>query len=108
MKGFRFYFESTHEDQFVERRLRKLTRKEIIANPVGNVVAVEISKDGMPELWSCNNEYTALSALYFQSNSPVAWGGVGRDYLANYATRISEKLARQIHPTLFKYLDAKS
>src|SRR5258708_704493 len=45
-----------------------------------------------------------LSAYFGHANSDTSWGSINRDYLMD-CRRISEQLARKLHPRLFARLD---
>ena len=95
MKGFRFYLE------FENKSAKKKSGKEN-RNHSGNVVAIFNNS-----LCVRNGSllYEGLSGVYFEENSPVNYGSIGYEYLHDNCKRISEKLAREIHPELFKRLD---
>jgi hypothetical protein len=47
---------------------------------------------------------SAIGAVFFSPNSPVATDAVHVDYLADTCKRISEARAWEVHPNLFAYL----
>jgi hypothetical protein len=49
--------------------------------------------------------YDGIGAVHDHPNSGVGNTGVSPDYLKDKCKRISEKLAREIHPQLFIWLD---
>lgn len=95
MQGIRFYLEYGNKTE------KEKATKERLGNHMGSVIAV---------LYEC--EYLdiacvgAIGSLYFHDNSECCSIAVKRDYLAENCKRISEKLAREIHPNLFKYLES--
>jgi hypothetical protein len=87
MKGYRFYLE------YAKPSYKK---KATVKNPgkhQGNVFALQIGSNG------------GMGAVMFYPNSPVTSTTIESGYLRNNCKRISEKLAREIHPNLFYYLD---
>lgn len=83
MKGIRFY------EEFTSKRR---------GESAGNAVAVaEPNGDGT---------YEAIAPLYDTPNSPVASTSIHWNYLFKNCKRVSEARAREVHPELFKYLDA--
>ena len=96
MKGYKFYLEYPNKTE---------KHKGTVKNPgnhSGNVLAVfnDIfwGKDG----WL----YEAEGAVLFTSNSPVGSTSVSPGYIEEKCKRIPERLAREIHPELFKVLDS--
>jgi len=96
MKGIRFYLEYPNRTE-----KNKGTRK----NPgkhSGNVLAV--FEDGF---WGSNGwSYEALGAVNYYEDSSVGSTSVSPDYIREKCKRISERLAREIHPQLFAVLDS--
>jgi hypothetical protein len=96
MNGIKFFLEYENKTE-----KNKGTRKNP-GNHSGNVVAVlddtlRINKDGA--------HYDAIGAVFFTRNSGVGSTSVHNDYLREKCKRISEKQAREIHPSLFSFLD---
>lgn len=65
----------------------------------GNVIAVSTG-ERCPD-----GAYEAIGAVYFHPDSPVASTFVSPDHLRT-CKRISETVAREIHPALFQRLDS--
>lgn len=97
MKGVRFFLEY---DSKTEKN--KGTRKKP-GKHNGNVLAVyhETGYQG-----STGWTYEGTGAVNYHPNSAVGTTGVTPDYLRDKCKRISEKMAREIHPQLFNWLDA--
>lgn len=95
MKGYTFYLEYPSRTEKNKGR----AKPGKLGNHQGNVIAkMEVNN------WF-NFSHEAIVALYDTPNSFVCSGSVGMDYLHTRCKRISEKLAREIHPNLFLYLD---
>lgn len=99
MVGIRFYLE--FESQQAKK---KATRNNGYDGHKGTVVAV------FPELnWygyaSMSTIYDAIGALNDKPDSVVCSTSVSQVYLDQRCKRISEKLARKIHPKLFEYFE---
>ena len=101
MKGFRFYLEYPDPVSKREGTVKKP------GNHSGNVLAVILREDGNEESFISKGEvmYECISALYFAPNSDVGGNNCSRGYLRSHCKRIPEKLAREIHPRLFQYLE---
>ena len=92
MKGYRFYLEFTN------------TYKRCKNKHCGNVVAVLLDACGKPLVGS-TGLLDSVVAIRPIVNSEVTASGVQRKYLATRCKRISEALARSVHPALFAFLD---
>jgi hypothetical protein len=104
MNGYRFYLEYENNS-----KKRKGTRK----NPgehLGTVIAVIVDSHflsgshcsgSQPPEWV----YDVVSSVYTEPNSPCCGSLASLAYIQDNCKRISEKLAREIHPELFVYLD---
>ena len=102
MKGWRFYEEY------------KSTKRKV---PTGNVVAVDTTQEpylvlrhGVSSVGKRVGErfshvHSCVSAVFFQSNSPVCFSSATQKFLRTYCKRISEAKAREIHPRLIEYLE---
>ena len=85
MKGYRFY------EEFKDARK---------GESAGNVLAVDVRHDrGRMAL-------AGFAAISDDPDSPVAYVGIGFDWLNQRCKRVTETRARQIHPALFRRLDA--
>ena len=100
MNGYRFYLEYPSKTE-----KRKATRK----NPgdhLGTAVAVILGKYHI----ECRDDSDgvvvsdAIGGVMAYPNSPVGSTSVSQKYLRQ-CKRISESMAREIHPNLFAYLD---
>lgn len=117
MKGCRFYLEYDSSQS---------KRKGTVKNPgphSGNVIAVWLGNNGHPlyhieggyeVINQASGEktrlpttviYDAIAAVMDYANSPVGSTGVSEGYLRGQCRRIPERLAREIHPNLFVFLD---
>jgi hypothetical protein len=98
MKGFHFFLEYP-----MDQNPKKHTRK----NPgphAGNCIAVFQGREYiLPDLKSVE----CIGAVFFCRNSACGGSSASFEYLSKYCKRISEKMAREIHPQLFTYLDQK-
>ena len=88
MKGYRFYLEFAN------------TYKRCKNKHCGNVVAVLLDACGKPLVGSTGLLDSVVGA-YDRPNSGVTASGAQREYLATRCKRISEALARSVHPALF-------
>jgi len=95
MQGIRFYLD--HETPSDKRK----------GVHTGNVTAVFI--DSGFHRWVQESQYEycyeAIGAVLFSRNSPVCGTTASWEWLRTHAKRISEAMAREIHPELFKRLD---
>lgn len=99
MKGYRFYAEfDSHEEK------RKWNRAKLQdTNEYRNCVAVYLPT-GREQLMLTNNVECA-SSVFYTPNSACNWGQCNPEYLQVKCIRVSEKLARKLHPELFTYLE---
>lgn len=106
MLGINFYLEYPNKTE-----KHKGTRKSP-GNHRGTVIAVMTKHErgrwsNFPD-WHYNGQdhmADAMGALFDEPNSPVCSTGVSPGYLDEKCKRISEKMAREIHPQLFVRLD---
>jgi hypothetical protein len=110
MQGYRFYRDlgSAQGKQHFRRNARK--RYSVVASKViapGNVIAISLDHNNPRWYWN-GTRYCVegLMAVHTWDNSAVAGSSVSDDYLRACCIRVSETVARQIHPNLFKRLDA--
>ena len=113
MKGYRFYVDfgvEMHEDLNSDRIIkynpikRSWTSKTLEeANVQFNCLAIytDISKESLIQ----TGNYEGACAVFYYKNSGVATSGISPEYLRIHCTRISEKLARKLHPALIEYLE---
>lgn len=105
MKGYQFFLEYPSKTE----KNKASIRAGRLGNHDGNVVALVIpnldnySTSEMVSMARMNPE--GFSSVFYHANSGVNFGGVSWDYLRERCKRISEKLAREIHPRLFERLD---
>ena len=92
MKGYRFYLEFANT---YKRRKNK---------HCGNVVAVLLDTYNKPLVGS-TGLLDSVVGVYDRPNSEVTAFCVQKEYLATRCKRISEALARSVHPALFAFLD---
>lgn len=89
MRGFRFY-------EILKDKGKKSEESE------GNCIAVDI-ETSLSAGFGC---YQAVGPVFFEPDSAVCFSPASPAYLAENCKRVSEKRAREIHPELFKYLEA--
>lgn len=114
MRGVRFFLEYPSPQEKNRRPAKERTH-------TGNVMAVFIEEkygppagDGgdMVGMFRGNGDggwsfvVDCVSALYDEPNSPVCGSSASIDYIRTQCVRISEKRAREIHSSLFAYLDS--
>ena len=93
LKHYRFYLEYPSKTE----KGKASIRAGRLGNHLGTVVAAYEMKPGYLE---------GFVAVYGNvPNGGVNWGGIGQDYLRDRCIRISQQLARAIHPRLFERLD---
>lgn len=101
MKDYHFYLEyPTAKDR------RAGTRKNP-GNHSGTVVVVFTDRETQ---YRSGNDwmYECISSVQDTPDGAVCSGSASYGYLRERCKRISEKLAREIHPTLFHYLDQQN
>lgn len=103
MKGWRFYLEYPNKKEKRKGRAEQTA----LGNHEGNIVAIMLREDGCfdYQITATGTTFSAVSALFFCANSAVCFSSVGEEYLRSRCKRVSEQIARQIHPALFEYLD---
>lgn len=102
MKGLAFYLEYPEGVN-----PNKFTRKNLGTHQ-GNVMAVFTDKSLLrTEKVGSQIEFITegIGALQYHANSAVCSTAVSYSYLRERTKRISEEMARQIHPNLFARLD---
>lgn len=106
MKGFNFYLD------YPSKKDKKQGTRKNPGNHLGNVIAVTTRFErgrwtNFPDWWPYGRRpiASAIAAILHKPNSPVCGTSVSMDYLDERCKRISEKMAREIHPALFTYLD---
>lgn len=107
MLGINFYLEYPNKTE-----KHKGTRKEP-GNHRGTVIAVMTKHErghwsNFPDWHNYSSRgpsADAIGALFDEPDSPVCSTGVCPEYLDEKCKRISEKMAREIHPQLFERLD---
>lgn len=94
MNGFRFFAEYPEG----------VSKRRPVSDAV-NVVALSTEDRGCME----NGQWVleCISGVYDRANSDVATTSVSRAYLNSRCKRVSEVVARKIHPRLFERLDTK-
>lgn len=96
MKDYRFYLECHDREKCIS---------------TGNVVAVFVGNGSFIRSGRLCYKALARQGLarwYSHPNSPVTSTGVALEFLGKYCHRVSEALARQIHPELFHRLDRRT
>ena len=103
MKGYRFYLEYPNKTE-----KNKGTVKSP-GNHCGTVVAMLVEEAGRGYRF-LHYHYKpdvaeGIGSVLYEANSPVCVTGVAMGHLKDKCKRIPERLARQIHPRLFEYLE---
>lgn len=93
LKHYRFYLEYPTKAE----KGKASIRAGRLGNHSGTVVAAYEMKPGYLE------GFVAVRSDV--PNGSVNWGGIGQAYLEDRCIRISQQLARAIHPRLFERLD---
>lgn len=110
MKGFQFFAEMPEArlSKSGTKRFAPFTRRELMSFSLSgyynNCIAVPLDK-GRPLYQGSTMNFDAVGANNDCSNGGVALISANRDYLRKRAVRISEELARRLHPILFRYLE---
>ncbi len=102
MKGFAFYIEYAEGVN-----PNKFTRKNLGTHR-GTVIAVSTDRELLrPEKIGGKTEWITegFGAVQDYPNCSVCSTSVSHSYLRDRTKRISEAMAREIHPSLFSYLD---
>ena len=105
MKDFRFYavLQEERTGKHATKKHNAFTRatmKQAIAfGQSCECLALDISDSR----WRYN-PFAASCVLSYNLDA-IAFSGVSLDYLATRCVRISESMARALHPQLFRYLD---
>ncbi len=110
MKDFHFYAEmrEARGSKAASKEWDAFTRKHLQALAAlgfkNNCIAVPL-ENGRP-LWQGNTMMmdAIVTANELTNRWPVG-GSVEQDYLRKRCVRVSEELARQLHPNLFRYLE---
>lgn len=106
MEGVRFYAEMQDErrSKSGSKRWAPFTREMLRRGAEEghrcNVVAVLVCNGRGP-----SGDFEAISSVMGIDNSPVCSSAVDDEYLRRGCVRISETLARRLHPLLFATLD---
>jgi hypothetical protein len=111
LTGYRFYAElpdshgsksaSKKHGPFTVAALQELTGRGLH----NNCVAVVLDNFGNPMWQGSTDCMDCIGPIRGTSDSPVASTSVSRDYLRNRCVRISQQLARKLHPAMFAYLE---
>lgn len=106
MEGVRFYAEMQDErgSKSGSRRWKPFTRATLAAGAEEgqrcNVVAIFPGNSRLGDQWD------GIGSVLGTSNSPVCSVSPDSGYLRKRCVRVSEALARKLHPRLFATLDA--
>ena len=97
MQNYRFYLDcSTNKEK------RKYSiRKGIIPSFPYNCLAISTEIG----IHITTGNYEGPCAVFYHQNSDLNWGSISPEYLRKCCTRISEKLAFELHPKLKEYLE---
>jgi hypothetical protein len=100
MKNVRFFVE------YPDVRAKRKSGKGTGTNHSGNVLATfpDNTFRSIDSGWCIE----AVGAVYNHPNSAVASTSVAIEYIRNQCKRISESVARRIHPNLMDYMDAEN
>lgn len=98
MKGYRFYSDSA--STYAKRHNKHR----------GSVIAIDLDDRGRPigRMHHTGKDYMieCTAGMFDWPDSGVGGTSVSQDYLRKRCKRIPEKLAREIHPALFAWLDS--
>ena len=98
MKGYRFYLEYPSKTEKNKATVKRPGNHE------GNCIAVPLSNGG-GLLYGGDWSIETFSAVYKEPNSDCCGSQASLGYLRERCKRIPERLAREIHPKLFSYLE---
>ena len=101
MKGVTFYLEYPNKTA-----KKNSTKKDNYPNNSGNVIAVFSDDEGNRFYLPDNQSVECACGLWERPNSPVCGSSVSLEYLSERCKRISEAVAKQIHPKMFAYLNS--
>ena len=113
MKGYQFFAEMQEArlSKSGSKRWRPFTRKMLeqgaSENQFCSCLALILTDDGSSP-WVVTPQglqADCVSSIFDVSNSPVTLCGVSAGYLHKRCVRISEALARKLHPALFERID---
>jgi hypothetical protein len=107
MKGYTFYRDcGSASNKNILRRDSKMVSGVVPSKltQLGNVIAVFTDQEGY---WS-GSVYcvSTMAALTRDANSPVCSCSASVEYIRTACIRVSETVARQIHPEMFRVLDS--
>jgi hypothetical protein len=103
--GYRFYLVYPNKQEKAKGR----AKMGQLGNHEGNCIAVPLQRRyGQRQViwWSWGYVTDAISAVYFQKNSPVCFTSVSGYFLQERCKRVSQEIARSVHPALFEYLES--
>lgn len=95
MKNYHFFLE------YSSKSAKRATTRKNLGNHTGNIIAVD-SGDSFLSGGQVMRE--CVSALTLYPDSVVCGSSVSVDYIRENCKRVSEKVAREIHPNLFSTL----
>lgn len=111
MNNYRFYaeMEDARSSKAASKRWPAFTRERLEGMAAGgwhcNVIAVLLDEKGKTCWCGNTDKMDAFVAVSSQPNPPVELGTPSLGYLRKRCVRISEELARRLHPNLFKRLE---
>jgi len=99
MKGYRFYLE------FPDAQSKRAHSSKRGGGSEGNVFALCLDSPPRMDANALGGwVQEGVGAVHYQSNSPVCGSSTSLRRLQLFCKRISEAVAREIHPALFEYL----
>jgi len=99
MKGYTFFLEYPSSKEKKQGR----AKSGELGNHTGSIFARYDSDWWISE----NNEIMigGAGAIYNQENSPCCSCSASQEYIDDRCKRVSEAIARKVHPNLFRYLE---
>lgn len=111
MKRYKFYAEMPEQrrSKSASARFGPFTRASLEnaseRGGICNVIAVPLGNNGQP-LWQGGTDMMdAFAAINDRTDAEVEATSVDQGYLRKRCVRVSEGLARRLHPNLFIYLE---
>ena len=106
MNGFTFYAEmqENRSSKSASKRFRAFTRKTLEDGTAfgQKCNCLAMTQDGLPGMRE------GFVPIYETIDSPVCWSSASLEYIRIRCVRVSESLARKLHPELFRRLDAQT
>ncbi len=104
MQGYTFYAEMPDHrgSKSASKNFHAFTRKTLQEGAANGQKCncLALIDEGLPGMRE------GLTPVYGTIDSPVCWSSVSLEYVRKRCVRISEELARKLHPALFYRLDS--